>query len=134
MKIGDAFEVTRTVTPEITAEAAGSGGLRVFGTPYLLAMMEHAAFELMQRSLPEGKSSVGVEASLRHTAPTPVGMTVTVRAEITAVSENGKMVDFALAAEDGHGPIGEGTHQRAVVDLERFLAKCESKRGEGNHR
>ncbi len=130
MKLGDAYEVTRTVTPEITAEAAGSGGLRVFGTPYLVAMLENAAFKLLQQELPEGKSSVGTQVVLNHTAPTPLGMSVTARAELTGISPNGKLYDFRVTAWDAAGPIGEGTHQRAVVDLERFLKKCESKRGE----
>ena len=128
MKIGDSYEVKRTVTPEITAEAAGSGGMTVFGTPYLVAMMENAAYRLMQQELPEGKGSVGTKVDIVHTAPTPLGMEVTVRAEVTAVSPNGKMVDFRVTAWDEVGPIGEGTHQRAVIDVQRFLAKCESKK------
>ena len=131
MNIGDAFEVKKTVTPEITAEAAGSGGLRVFGTPYLVAMLENAAFTLLQRELPEGKSSVGTRVELSHTAPTPLGMEVTARAELISISPNGKLYDFRVTARDETGPIGEGTHQRAVIDLERFLSKCEAKRGEG---
>lgn len=128
MKIGDAFEVTRAVTPDITAEAAGSGGLTVFGTPYLVAMMENAAFTYLQNELPEGKSSVGTKVSIDHTAPTPLGMAVTARAEVAAISPNGKLIDFKVSAWDEAGPISEGTHQRAVIDLERFLAKCESKK------
>ena len=128
MKIGDSYEVKRTVTPEITAEAAGSGGMTVFGTPYLVAMMENAAYRLMQQEMPEGKGSVGTKVDIVHTAPTPLGMEVTVRAEVTAVSPNGKMVDFRVTAWDEVGPIGEGTHQRAVIDVQRFLAKCESKK------
>lgn len=128
MKIGDSYEVKRTVTPEITAEAAGSGGMTVFGTPYPVAMMENAAYRLMQQEMPEGKGSVGTKVDIVHTAPTPLGMEVTVRAEVTAVSPNGKMVDFRVTAWDEVGPIGEGTHQRAVIDVQRFLAKCESKK------
>ena len=128
VKIGDSYEVKRTVTPEITAEAAGSGGMTVFGTPYPVAMMENAAYRLMQQELPEGKGSVGTKVDIVHTAPTPLGMEVTVRAEVTAVSPNGKMVDFRVTAWDEVGPIGEGTHQRAVIDVQRFLAKCESKK------
>ena len=128
VKIGDSYEVKRTVTPEITAEAAGSGGMTVFGTPYLVAMMENAAYRLMQQEMPEGKGSVGTKVDIVHTAPTPLGMEVTVRAEVTAVSPNGKMVDFRVTAWDEVGPIGEGTHQRAVIDVQRFLAKCESKK------
>ena len=128
MKIGDSFEVRQVVTDAVTAEAVGSGGMRVFGTPFMIAMMENAAFRLLQKDLPEGKSSVGTKVDIVHTAPTPLGMTVTVRAEVTAVSANGKMVDFKVTATDETGPIGEGTHQRAVIDTERFLAKCEAKK------
>ena len=129
MQIGDFYEVKRTVTPEITAEAAGSGGLTVFGTPSLVAMMENAAFTYLQNQLPEGKSSVGTKVCIDHTAPTPLGMEVTARAEVTQISPNGKMIDFKVSAWDEAGPISEGTHQRAVIDLERFLAKCESRKG-----
>ena len=128
MKIGDSFEVRQAVTDAVTAEAVGSGGMRVFGTPFMIAMMENAAFRLLQKELPEGKSSVGTKVDVVHTAPTPVGMTVTVKAEVAAISANGKMVDFKVTAADETGPIGEGTHQRAVIDRERFLAKCEAKR------
>lgn len=128
MKAGDSFEVTRRVTDAVTAEAVGSGGMRVFGTPFLIAMMENAAFRLMQRELPAGKSSVGTRISVAHTAPTPLNMMVTARAEVTAVSPDGRMVEFRVTARDETGPIGEGTHTRAVVDVQRFLTKCESKR------
>ena len=60
-------------------------------------------------------------------APTPIGMKVWAEAEITAVSENGKMVDFAVKAWDESGPIGSGTHTRAIVKNEKFLAKCNAK-------
>ena len=130
MKIGETYEVSEVVTKEMTAEAVGSGGMTVFGTPFLAALMENAAYRYMQERLPEGKSSVGTLLEIAHTSPTPVGMRVTVRAEVLNVSANGKMVDFKVSAWDEVGPIGEGKHQRAVVDLARFLAKCEAKRGE----
>ena len=129
MQIGDSFEVKRVVDASVTAEAVGSGGMRVFGTPFMIGMMENAAFRLMQRELPEGKSSVGAMINVEHTAPTPIGMAVTVKATVTAISENGKMMDFSVEAWDEAGPIGAGTHRRAVVDVQRFLTKCESKRG-----
>ena len=128
MKIGDSFEVRQVVTDAVTAEAVGSGGMRVFGTPFMIAMMENAAFRLLQKELPEGKGSVGTKVDIVHTAPTPLGMTVTVKAEVTEISANGKMVDFKVTAFDETGPIGEGTHRRAVIDTERFLAKCEAKK------
>lgn len=127
MTVGKKHSVTRTVTAELTAKAIGSGGLEVFGTPFMLALMECAAMECMQSDLPEGKGSVGVEIASDHRSPTPVGMTVTATAEITAVSENGKMVTFKVSAADEKGVIGEGTHTRAIIDNQRFLAKCREK-------
>ena len=128
MEIGESFELKRIVTEDITAAAAGSGGLQVFGTPFMIAMMENAAWTIMQRALPEGKTSVGTKVDVVHTAPTPLGMEVTVRAEVAAISPNGKMVDFRVSARDEAGPIGEGSHQRAVIDAERFLSKCEGRK------
>ena len=127
MKIGDTNEIKRTVTDEITAAAGGSGALRVFGTPFLVAMMENAGLEYMARELPEGKSSVGILVNAEHTAPTPVGMEVTVRVTVTGISSNGKIVDFDMEAFDEVGPIGTGKHQRAIIDAERFMNKCYSK-------
>ncbi len=127
MKIGDTNEITRMVTDEITATAGGSGALRVFGTPFLVALMEHAGLEYMARELPEGKSSVGILVSAEHTAPTPVGMEVTVKVTVTDISANGKIVSFDMEAWDAAGPIGTGKHQRAVIDSQRFLDKCYGK-------
>jgi predicted thioesterase len=127
MKIGDTNEVKRVVTDEITAQAGGSGALRVFGTPFLVAQMENAGLEYMARELPEGKSSVGILVSAEPTAPTPVGMEVTVRVTVTDISANGKIVDFDMEAFDEVGPIGKGHHQRAVIDIERFMGKCYGK-------
>lgn len=127
MKIGDTNEIKKIVTDELTATAAGSGALRVFGTPYLAAMMENAALEYIARELPEGKSTVGVKVSVEHTAPTPVGMEVTVRVRVTDISANGKLIDFEMEAFDAAGPIGTGRHQRAIIDIERFMNKCYGK-------
>ncbi len=127
MKIGDTNEIKKIVTDELTATAAGSGALRVFGTPYLAAMMENAALEYIARELPDGKSTVGVKVSVEHTAPTPVGMEVTVRVRVTDISANGKLIDFDMEAFDAAGPIGTGRHQRAIIDIERFMSKCYGK-------
>ncbi len=130
MNIGDTYEVKDTVTEKNTAASLGSGALPVFGTPFLIAMMENAAFSYMQEHLPEGKSSVGVKLDVSHVSPTPIGMEVRVAAEVAAISENGKMVDFTVKGYDEAGLIGEGTHRRAIVDVERFLTKCEGKRNQ----
>ena len=125
--IGTKCQLEQIVTNELTAAAVGSGLLPVFGTPYMIGLMENAAQSALSVFLEEGQGSVGTHLDIKHTAPTPVGMKVWVEAEVTAVSENGKMVDFALKAWDEKGPIGEGTHTRAIINNERFLAKCNAK-------
>ena len=125
--IGTRCQLEQTVTEELTAAKIGSGLLPVFGTPYLAAMMENAAQTLLLTFLEEGKGSVGTHLDISHDAPTPIGMKVWCEAEIVNVSENGKIVDFAVKAWDKKGPISSGTHQRAVINHERFLAKCNAK-------
>ena len=125
--IGAKCQVEQVVTDQLTAAVAGSGALAVFGTPFMIAMMENAALTCLQAGLEEGKGSVGVHMDVSHDAPTPVGMKVWAEAEITAVSENGKMIDFAVKAWDEKGPIGAGTHTRAIITNDRFLSKCNSK-------
>ena len=125
--IGTKCQLHQPVTQELTAAAVGSGALPVFGTPFLCALMENAAMTCLQSFLEEGQGSVGTHLDISHDAPTPIGMKVWAEAEITAVSENGKMVDFAVKAWDESGPIGSGTHTRAIVKNEKFLAKCNAK-------
>ena len=125
--VGTKCRLQQVVTEDLTAAAVGSGALPVFGTPFLAAMLENAAVTCLQNFLEEGRGSVGTHLDISHDAPTPVGMTVWAEAEITAVSENGKMVDFAVRAWDEKGPIGGGTHTRAIIHNERFLAKCNAK-------
>nr|WP_325296968.1 hotdog domain-containing protein [uncultured Dysosmobacter sp.] len=125
--IGTKCQLEQAVTQELTAAAVGSGALPVFGTPFMAAMMENAAMTVLQSFLEEGQGSVGTHLDISHDAPTPVGMKVWAEAEITAVSENGKMVDFAVRAWDEKGPIGSGTHTRAIISSERFLNKCSAK-------
>ena len=125
--IGSSCQLEQIVTDELTAAKVGSGALPVFGTPFMAGMMEMAAMNVLQNFLPEGQSSVGTRLDITHDAPTPVGMKVWAEAEITNVSENGKMVDFTVKAWDEKGPIGQGTHTRAIINAERFLAKCRAK-------
>ncbi|WP_418725152.1 thioesterase family protein [Dysosmobacter sp.] len=125
--IGTKFQLQTTVTESLTASAVGSGALPVFGTPFMCSLMENAAMTCLQSFLEEGQGSVGTHLDVSHDAPTPIGMTVWAEAEITAVSENGRMVDFAVKAWDEKGPIGSGTHTRAIIKNEKFLAKCNAK-------
>ena len=127
MQIGDTYEYKNTVTKGVTADALGSGGLDVLATPFLICWLEAAAYCYMKEHLPESKSSVGTMVSVRHLSPSPIGAEVTARAELTAISENGKMYTFKVSAYDNKGLIGEGTHERAIIDCERFMKKCRSK-------
>ena len=127
MQIGDTYEVRDIVEEAMTAKSLGSGAMHVFGTPWMIAMMENAAFILMQQGLPEGKSSVGTRLVIDHVSPSPVGMPVRATAELVSISGNGKMAEFKVAAYDEVGLIGEGTHQRAYIDIARFMDKCEDK-------
>ena len=125
--IGTRCRLEQTVTQALTAEAAGSGALPVFGTPFMAAMMENAALTALQPFLEEGRGSVGTHLDISHDAPTPVGMKVFAEAEIVSVSENGKMVEFQVSAWDEKGPIGKGTHTRAIIASEKFLARCNAR-------
>ena len=125
--IGTKCQLQQEVTNELTAAVIGSGLLPVFGTPFMAAMMENAAMTCLQSYLEEGQGSVGTHLDITHEAPTPVGMTVWAEAEIYAVSENGKMVDFKVKAWDEKGIIGQGVHTRAIINGERFLNKCNAK-------
>ena len=125
--IGTTAQIKLTVTEEYTAAATGSGLAPVFATPWMIALMENASASALQGFLEEGQGSVGTHVEVDHTAATPIGMEVTVEAEITGVSENGKMIDFDVRAWDETGPIGQGKHTRAIINNARFLAKCNAK-------
>lgn len=119
------FTVHKTVTEADTAARVGSGSLLVLATPVLIAWMEEAACGCCAALLEEGMTSVGTEMNMRHTAASPVGMGVTVTAELTA--EEGRVLSFRVYAEDAAGAIGEGDHTRAVVRAERFMEKTNAK-------
>ena len=125
--IGTKCRLEQTVTDALTAANVGSGALPVFGTPYMSALMENAAMIFFFNDTATTEIYTNLNTLSLHDAPTPIGMKVWAEAEITAVSENGKMVDFAVKAWDESGPIGSGTHTRAIVKNEKFLAKCNAK-------
>lgn len=128
LPIGAKGKTETTVTEEMTALSVGSGEARVLATPIIAALMEKAAQDSVKPCLEEGKTTVGTMLSIRHLSATPVGMRAWAESEVTAVSENGKMITFALKAFDERGLIGEGTHERAVVHLQRFQEKTDAKK------
>lgn len=93
----------------------------VYGTPMMIYLMEVAAANAIHPLLPAGWVSVGAEVNVRHLAATPIGRTVTATATVTAIE--GRLVKFKVEAHDGVRTIGDGTHVRGVIDLEKFEAK-----------
>ncbi len=117
-----------TVTPNNTADAVGSGLVPVFATPYMIALMEGAAVNAIQPALAEGQGSVGTQVSVSHDAATPIGMDVWAEATVTEI--NGKAISFTVEAFDSAGSIGKGTHNRYIIQVDRFLAKAQAKAAE----
>lgn len=103
------------------ASAVGSGGLDVFATPSMVALMENAAMNAVAPHLPDGSTTVGSEINVAHNRPTGIGATVSATAELLSVE--GRKLVFKVCAEDSTGAIGEGSHVRYIVDVERFLSK-----------
>lgn len=118
-------EITFSVTDDLTAKTVGSGTLDVLATPVMIAKMEEAAWKAVAEHLEEGSGSVGILMNAQHLSATPVGMTVTCKAELTAVE--GRKLVYKVTAWDEKGPIGEGIHERAIIQNERFVAKAYSK-------
>lgn len=108
-----------------TAKALGSGGLDVYATPSMIALMELCAAESVQPLLPEGSSTVGTRIDIKHLAATPVGMTV--RCETELIEIDRRRLVFSCRAFDEAGLIGEGTQERFIVDNEKFMQKVAQK-------
>lgn len=113
------------VTEEKSALAMGSGTLKVFATPAMIALMEETAWKSVAPHLEGGSGTVGTALNIQHTAATPLGMTVTCESELVEV--DGRKLTFHLTAKDAVGVIGEGTHQRFIIQNEKFQAKADSK-------
>lgn len=125
LKPGLVGERTLVVEERHTASHLGSGGVPVYATPMMVLAMEEAALAAVDHLLEPGKATVGYHLDVKHMAATPLGMRVTARAELVAVE--GRMLLFTVSAHDEVDKIGEGTHVRAVIDMEKFRAKLEAK-------
>lgn len=125
IRVGLKGIVKENVTESNTAKTVGSGGLQVFATPAMIALMEKASFLAIDEYLDEGSTSVGTMVNIEHVSATPVGATVTVESVVTAV--DGRKISFEVTASDNAGLIGKGTHERFVINAEKFMAKTNSK-------
>ncbi len=123
--IGASGTSEMVVTEDKTAAAVGSGSVRVFATPWMVAMMELSACNALAPYYDEGQSSVGTKLSISHDAATPVGMKVRAEAEVVEVDR--RRIVLAVTAYDETGVIGKGTHERFLIDAAKFIAKAESK-------
>src|SRR3954470_1713140 len=113
------------VGEEHTAPRIGSGEVHVLATPVMINLFEAAALKAVEHLLPPGHQSLGTILNVRHIAATPVGMRVTARAFVTAVS--GRTVTFRVEAHDEKELIGDGTHERVVVNVAKFDQRVQRK-------
>lgn len=115
----------QTVTPEMSAARVGSGLVDVFATPMLVALVEQTCYESVLPHLDEGQGTVGTLVNVSHVLATPIGMRVWCDSELVEVDR--RRLVFHVQAYDEAGLIGEGTHERFVIDTERFMQKLQSK-------
>ncbi len=113
------------VGEEHTAPRIGSGRVRVLATPVMINLMEAAALDACENLIPEGHQSLGTRLDVRHIAATPVGMRV--RATARLLSVEGRTLEFKVEARDEKDLIGDGTHQRLVVNVGRFDQRVQAK-------
>jgi predicted thioesterase len=121
LTIGMRGEATTTVVHENTAAAVGAGGVEVFGTPMMIALMENAAWRAVADELDEGHVTVGTHVNVSHVAATPLGQKARATAELIEI--DGRRLVFRVEAYDERQKIGEGQHERFIVNLQRFLSR-----------
>ena len=116
------------VTEENTAKAVGSGGLEVFATPALIALAEKTAYESVVPYLEEGQGTVGTNIDIKHIAATPVGMRVVCETELIEFdASNPRRLLFSVNVYDEVEKIAEGTHERFIINNDKFMGKAEGK-------
>ncbi len=121
METGKTYTVTTTVTEKDTALAVGSGTLQVLATPRMIALMEEAAMKCVAEQLADTDTTVGTLMNTTHVKASAIGAEIKVTAELTAV--DGRKLSFTVKAHQGDTLIGEGSHERFVVNIERFMSK-----------
>jgi predicted thioesterase len=109
----------KTVTMNDTASVFGSGAAEVFATPMMIGLMEAASMNAVRNYLPEGYSTVGISVNIKHTGATAVGKMVWAEAELIEIDR--KRLVFKVEAFDEDKKIGEGTHERFIIDEQKFM-------------
>ncbi len=121
LKLGMTGEAATVVAHENTAARVGAGGVEVFGTPMMIALMEQASWQSVANDLEPGYVTVGTLVNVRHLAATPLGQRVRATAELVEIE--GRRLLFKVEAFDEKQKIGEGQHERFIVNLDRFMKK-----------
>jgi fluoroacetyl-CoA thioesterase len=114
------------VTEANSAKALGSGLLEVFATPAMIALVEETCWKSVQPCLEEGSGTVGTKVDIAHIASTPVGLKVWCESELTEVDR--RRLVFTVNIFDEKGKIGEGTHERFIINNEKFFNKAQAKK------
>ena len=127
LKPGRTGHAERLVGEQHTAPRVGSGLVHVLATPVMINLFEAAALDALDRHLPAGYQSLGTILSVRHIAATPVGMKAFATAKIIRI--DGRTVYFFVEARDEKELIGDGSHERVVVNVEKFSARVQKKLG-----
>lgn len=113
------------VTKDNSAEVMKSGTLLVFATPAMIALIEETAWKSVAEELEEGCASVGTSLNVKHMAASPVGMKVWCETQLTEVE--GRRLMFSVEVYDEAGKVGEGTHERFIIQADKFQAKADAK-------
>jgi fluoroacetyl-CoA thioesterase len=121
VEVGMRTSWQQRVDEDMTADRWGNTGVFVLATPHLVGLLEGTCVRAIHDALEPGWSTVGTHIDLRHLKATPVGDTLTLSAEVTGV--DGRRVTFHIKAEDSGGVAGDGTHERVLIDLARFLQR-----------
>ena len=125
LEIGIKNKKEMIVTKELCADAWGSGGLRVYATPAMIALMENTAWASVEPCMEEGYSTVGTHLDVSHLSASPVGSHITCESELVDI--DGRRLVFRVVANDDAGPIGEGMHERFIIRKDKFMARTEDK-------
>jgi len=124
--IGTKGEQTILVTTDVAINFLGMEGARVLSTPHMIGYMERTCRDTVLPFLEPGHDTVGTQVNISHLAAAPMGMSVTFRAEVTAV--NDRRVEFRVEAWDEKEKIGEGAHERAIINIARFATRLAAKK------
>ncbi len=126
LEIGMKGSTETVVTIDNTAKAFTSGALEVFATPAMISLMEETCWKMIQPELEEGLGSVGTKVNVSHMAPSAIGKTVL--CEATLIEIDGRRLTFEVVCSDENGMVGMGTHERFIINNEKFMAKAEGKK------